>query len=221
MGSANVSVQYRSLFGTLQEGTARDGAFAAASEVVAALGGRPAQPAIAGAPNPTPARTVPDLCAAVPKRTLRRLVKDDSVTGSTDAGSAALAIKDADTGGCSWRSNGRELAVSAAVVPGSELFDGARLATREYEMRHHDARAEETLSVHDRRYFRAVTGLGDQAFAVHVPEVIPGEIVFRDGNVVVRVTYEATDERHPLSRKDAVRGAYAAAQEIAKALNAH
>ncbi|NEA29123.1 hypothetical protein, partial [Actinomadura bangladeshensis] len=40
VGNANVSVQYRSLFWPIAEGTAREGAFAAASEVVAALGAR-------------------------------------------------------------------------------------------------------------------------------------------------------------------------------------
>ncbi|MEU5990044.1 hypothetical protein ABZ806_13810 [Spirillospora sp. NPDC047418] len=222
VGNANVTVQYRSLFLPLPEETARDGAFAAASEVAAALGTRtPAHPAIAAAPRPTPARTVPDLCAAVSERTLHRLVEGDSVTGEPASRGGALAIKDAEVSNCSWRSMDRELAVSAAVVPGSGLFDGARLATREYVMRHADARAEETLSVHDRKYFRAVTGLGDQAFAVQVPEVVPGEVVFRDGNVLVRVTYEATDEREPLSRKHALRGAYAAAQEVAQSLTTH
>jgi hypothetical protein len=222
VGNANVSVQYRSLFWPIAEGTAREGAFAAASEVVAALGARtPARPAIAAAPRPTPARTVPDLCAAVSERTRQRLVEGDSITGEPASGGGALAIKDAKVSNCSWTSKDRALAVSAAVVPGSGLLDGTRLATREYVMRHDDARAEETLSVHDEKYFRAVTGLGDQAFAVQVPEVIPGEVVFRDGNVLVRVTYEAMDERHPLSRKHAVRGAYAAAQEVARALAAH
>ncbi|GAA1822550.1 hypothetical protein [Actinomadura chokoriensis] len=222
VGNANVSVQYRSLFWPIPEATARDGAFAAASEVAAALGARtPARPAVAPAPQPTPARKVPDLCAAVSERTRQRLVEGDSVTGEPASRGGALAIKDAKVGNCSWTSTDRELAVSAAVVPGSGLFDGALLATREYVMRHDDARAEKTLSVHDEKYFRAVTGLGDQAFAIQVPEVIPGEVVFRDGNVLVRVTYEAADERHPLSRKHAVRGAYAAAQEVAQALAAH
>lgn len=222
VGNANVTVQYRSLFWPIPKETARDGALAAASEVVAALGVRtPAQPAVAAAPQPTPARTVPDLCAAVSERTVHRLVEGDSVTGDPASRGGALTIKDAKVSTCSWTSMDRQLEVSAAVVPGSGLFDGARLATREYVMRYDDARAEETLSVHDRKYFRAVTGLGDQAFAVQVPEVVPGEVVFRDGNVLVRVTYEAADEREPLSAKHAVRGAYAAAQEVSQALSAH
>ncbi|QKW36726.1 hypothetical protein HUT06_24095 [Actinomadura sp. NAK00032] len=222
VGNANVTVQYRSIFWPIPKKTAQDGAFAAASEVVAALGARtPARPAIAAAPQPTPARAVPDLCAAVSERTVHRLVEGDSVTGEPTSRGGALAIKDAKVSNCSWTSMDRELSVSAAVVPGSDLFDGARLATREYAMRHDDARTEETLSVHDKRYFRAVPGLGDQAFAVQIPEVIPGEVVFRDGNVLVRVTYEAADERKPLSRKHAIRGAYAAAQEVAQALAAH
>lgn len=222
VGNTNVTVQYRSLFWPIPTKTAQEGAFAAASEAVAALGARtPAHPAIAAAPQPTPTRKVPDLCAAVSERTLHRLVKGDSVTGEPGSRGGALAIKDAEVSNCSWTSNDRELEVSAAVVPGSDLFDGARLAAREYVMRHDDARAEETLSVHDEKYFRAVTGLGDQAFAAQIPEVIPGEVVFRDGNVLVRVTYESADERHPLNGKHAVRGAYAAAQEIAQALSAH
>ncbi|MFB4311167.1 hypothetical protein [Actinomadura sp. GTD37] len=222
VGNANVSVQYRSLFRPLPEETARDGALAAASDVVARLGARtPAHPAIAPAPGPTPARTIPDLCAAVSERTRQRLVEGDSATVRSASRGGALAIEDAQVRNCSWASKDRELEVSAAIVPGSALFDGARLATREYMVRHDDARAEETLSVRDRKFFRAVTGLGDQAFAVQVPGVVPGEVVFRDGNVLVRVTYGATDEREPLSGKHAVRGAYAAAQEVAQALAAH
>ena len=219
VGNANVTVQYRSLFGALPEGTARDGAFATASEVAAALGARtPAHPAIAPAPRPAPPRTLPDLCTAVSERTLHMLVRGDDITGTSDSPGSARTVKDAKIGGCSWTSEDRELAVSATAMPGSGLIDGAGLATREYVMRHVDARAEETLSVHDRKYFRAVTGLGDQAFAVQIPEVIPGEVVFRDGDVLVRVTYEARDKRKPLSRAHAIRGAYAAAEEVAEAL---
>ncbi|MFG2249075.1 hypothetical protein [Spirillospora sp. NPDC048823] len=223
VGNATVSVQYRDARGSIPERTARDGAFAAAAEVVDRLGARtPSRPAIAPAPDPSPARKIPDLCGSISERTLNRLLGGEQTPGpSGTSGSGGLAIKDADHRGCSRTSADRELTVTAAVVPGTDLFDGPRLATREYTMRHDDARAEETLSVHDRKYFHAVTGLGDQAFAAHVPGVVPGVVVFRDGALLVQVNYEEADERRPLSGEHAVRGAYAAAQEVAQALAVH
>ncbi|MEU8800561.1 hypothetical protein [Spirillospora sp. NPDC048819] len=219
VGNAKVVVQYRDLRASIPEQTARDGALAAAAEAVDGLGARtPSRPAIAPAASPSPPRKVPDLCGSVSERTLNRLLGDEPSSSATGAGSGGIVIKDADRHGCSWTSMDHELKISAAVVPGTELFDGTRLATREYTMRHDDARAEETLSVHDRKYFRAVTGLGDQAFAAHVPGVVPGVVVFRDGALLVQVTYEEADARHPLSGEHAVRGAYAAAQEVAQAL---
>ncbi|TDD66015.1 hypothetical protein E1293_39675 [Actinomadura darangshiensis] len=154
------------------------------------------------------------------ERTLHRLVNEDLDSLDPDEGEGGLAVGGAHRRGCSWTTMERELKVSAAEIPTTGLFDGTWLATREYTILHADARAEETLSVHDKKYFRAVTGLGDQAFAAHVPGVIPGTVVFRDGGLLVQVAYEAADERKPLSREHAVRGAYAAATEVAQALPA-
>ncbi|WP_207946798.1 hypothetical protein, partial [Actinomadura sp. 7K507] len=184
-------------------------------------GSASARPAIAPAAHRAAAREIPDLCGSVSERTLRRLVKGEWYSDTPESGKGELTVEGAGRRGCSWISMERELQVSAAVMPGTELFDGTRLAIREYTMRHADARAEETLSVHDRKIFRAVAGLGDQAFAAHVPGAVPGVILFRDGDLLVQVTYEERDERRPLKGEHAVRGAYAAAQEVARALSAH
>ncbi|TDC58666.1 hypothetical protein E1281_00735 [Actinomadura sp. KC345] len=222
VGNAKVIVRYSDVGPPMPEETARSGAFTAAAEVVGRLGVRtPSRPAIAPAAPRSPGREIPDLCGAVSERTLHRLVKGEEYSSGRESGEGELAVKGADRRGCTWMSMEQVLTVSAAVVPGTELSDGTRLAVREYEMRHDDARAEDTLSVHDRKIFRPVTGLGDQAFAAHVPGVVPGLIVFRDGELLVQVTYEENDERHPLSGKHAVRGAYAAAQEVAEALSVH
>ena len=221
-GNAKIIVRYSGGLGPpIAEETARSGAFGAAAEVVDGLGGRaPSRPAVAPAPRRSPGREIPDLCGTLSERTLHRLVKGESSSSGPESGKGALAIENADRRGCSWTSMERELTVSAAVVSGSALADGTRLAVREYEMRHDDARAEDTLSVHDRKIFDPVTGLGEQAFAAHVPGVVPGLVVFRDGDLLVQVTYEEGDRRHPLSGENAVRGAYAAAREVAEALSA-
>ncbi|MEU5877276.1 hypothetical protein [Spirillospora sp. NPDC047279] len=219
-GNTKVIVQYRGIRLPLPEQTALDGALAAAAEVVTGLGaGTPARPVIAPAPRSTPARTVPDLCTAVSDRTLRRLLKGPIDTDESRSTTMGLVVEGARYRGCSWTSMDSELKVITAVVPGGGPFDGTWLATREYVIRHGDARAEEPLSVRDRKYFRPVAGLGDQAYTAHVPGVIPAVVLFRDGNVLVQVTYEEADERHPIDGKHAMRGAYAAAKEVAPVLS--
>lgn len=222
VGNTRVAVAYRDDRVPMPEDTARDGAFTAAAEVVGRLGARtPPRPAVAPAVDPSPPRDLPDLCAAVSERTLRRAVKGyRSFTRAREDGNG-LAIAGARGGGCSWRSMDRTLRVAAAAVPGTRLWGGTRRAARAYEIRHNDARAEETLSVRDEKIFHSVPGLGDQAFTAHVPGVIPGTVVFRDGDLLVQVTYEESDDRHPIEGDHAVRGAYAAARDIAGFLAAH
>ncbi|TYB48136.1 hypothetical protein [Actinomadura chibensis] len=221
VGNARAVVQYTATRLPMPEAAARDGAFTAAAEVVAGLGARgPVRPAVAAPARPAPARTIPDLCAALPERTLRDLVAGDGAAGGSESAQTGLAVEGARQRGCTWRSPDRDLRVAVAVVPGAGPFDGVRSAAREYAIRHIDARAEEPLSVRDRKYFHPVPGLGDEAFAVHVPGVVPGTVLFRDGDALALVTYAESDERRPLSGGEALRGAYAAAREIARALSA-
>ncbi|TYK53367.1 hypothetical protein [Actinomadura decatromicini] len=221
VGNAKVVVQYSASRLPMPEAAARDGAFTAAAEVVTGLGARgPARPAVAPAARPAPSRTIPDLCAALSERTLRDLVGRDGAAEGSESRQTGLVAEGARQRGCSWRTPDFDLQVAVAVVPGAGPFDGTRLAAREYAIRHVDARAEETLSVRDRKYFHPVPGLGDEAFAAQVPGLVPGTVIFRDGDVLARVTYEESDEREPLSGDKALRGAYAAAREIARALSA-
>ncbi|QFG23546.1 hypothetical protein [Actinomadura sp. WMMB 499] len=218
-GNAEVAVRYHESFTPLPEEEARSGALAAAAEVLAGLGA-PASAALAPAPRATPARTIPDPCASVSGVTLNRLVQGDDVVGtSARVNAVAVTEADAEQRGCNWMSEEHRLRAGVTVLPGTKLFDGTRQAVREYAVRYLDARAEETLSVHDEKRFHPVTGLGDEAFAVHVPGVVPATIVFRDGNLLAGVTYTEADERRPLDGRLALRGAYAAAQDLAEAVS--
>ncbi|MBE1531897.1 hypothetical protein [Actinomadura algeriensis] len=218
VGNAKVTVQYRDVGTPLSERAARDGAFAAAAEAVAGLGARgPARPALAPAPRPAPARTIPDLCASVSDGTLSALVEDGARTGSPTQG-GALGVEGGKSRRCIWSSTERELEVSVTAMPDTELIEGPQQATRQYEMRYLDAHAEKTLSTHDEKRFLPVKGLGDQAFATHVPDVVPATVVFREGDLLAEVTYTGARGADPLDGRHALRGAYAAAQDLAKAL---
>ncbi|OLT37977.1 hypothetical protein BJF79_28445 [Actinomadura sp. CNU-125] len=220
VGNTQVVVQYRDFESSFPEETARAAAFAAAAEIVTGLGARPARPAIAPAPRPTPARTIPDVCSSVSGGTLDRLMREEDVGVSVGfPASGGLPVEGAEGRGCTWLSSERELQVSVSVLPGTDLIDGTRQAVRQYEIRYLDAQAEETLSVHDRKRFLPVRDLGDQAFAAHVPGVVPATIVFRDGNVLAEITYAESGEHEPLDGRLALRGAYAAAQDLAEALS--
>ncbi|HEY8480036.1 MAG TPA: hypothetical protein VIL71_09420 [Spirillospora sp.] len=222
IGNATVVVTYLDTRRPMPEDTARNGAFTAASEVVDRLGARsPSRPAVAPAADPSPARETPDVCDAVSERTLNRLVRDDREFRRARPEEAGLVVRGARGVGCSWTSQEQRLRVAAVVVSGNALWDGTRLAARAYTIGHNDARAEETLSVRDEKIFHSVPDLGDQAFTVHVPGVLPGTVVFRDGDLLVQASYGEVDERHPMEGGDAVRGAYAAARDVAEALASH
>lgn len=95
-----------------------------------------------------------------------------------------------------------------------------RAATSRYLTRHHDARADEPISVRARKYFSALNGPGEQAFAGWVEEGSAPRVVFRVRDVVVEVVYDdaAAPGEEPLAKDQAVAGVYAAAVNVAKAL---
>ena len=199
--------------------TARRGAFRAAAEVAATLGAhhpapkiitpktRPAafthtaSPCATGSESPEPEPTEP----AHPEST-KPLRPDE----------------------CQWKYDWRILTAETYQFPDDEPGGGTRQAIRTYLRLYRDTRAVEPLSKHDERYFTALRGPGQQAFAGYIPHTTPGRVVLRKRNVVVDVTYApnttnpkdpATVDEHPLAKNDAVNGAYRTATQIAATLH--
>ena len=211
----------------------RADAFRAAADVARALGA-PAKPALGAAPSPRAVSGLPkSACAAASKELRERLLGDDADSSSGDGDPLDPSAPDAEqrVRSCTWRADGRELMVAIAAARPSGIGTQMSDARREYLRRYLDARAEKPISAHDERYFHALSGLGDQAFCAYVEEAdLPGlaargpaRITARVGGALVTVTYGAVpggyddDDAGPLSREDAVNGAYAVAVRAVRA----
>ena len=212
----------------------RADAFRVAADVARALGA-PARPAPGKKPSPRAVSGLPkSACAAASKDLRTRLLGDDadSSTGNGDPQDPSAPDAEARVRSCTWRGDDRELTIAIAAARPSGIGTLMSDARREYLRRYLDARAEKPISVHDERYFHALSGLGDQAFCAYVEEAdLPGiaasgpaRITARVGGALVTVTYGATnggyddDDAGPLSREDAVNGAYAVAARAVRAV---
>lgn len=205
----------------------RAGALRAATDAARRLGA-PAAPKVAAPPTARPAvRTPPSPCTVVPSGLRERLLGDDdpdTAPGDADD-SGGAPIPGARMEGCDLRTEDRELTVS--VITGTAPT-AIRDIGREYLRRHLEARAEQPISRTDERYFHALSGLGDQAFAAYLEESdggadvrSPARVVARAGPALVAVTYGAVDSGYatePLPRTEAVDGAYAAAVRVVAAV---
>lgn len=96
-----------------------------------------------------------------------------------------------------------------------------------------DDRAERPVSRRDERWFHPLSGLGDQAFGAYLAESgtrgsgipSPARVVVRTGTALISVTYGAKqgdgaegDSIPPLTREEAVNGAYAVARSALRAV---
>lgn len=203
VANAVVTVGYQDSGLLAKKKSALDGALRAAADTAKSLG-TSAGPRLGSTAPASTTRHLPDPCATVPAGLRTRLVK----------GATAMP----DTNSCTWTSERRTLKVTLLSEPDSAPGGAVRAAIRDYLQRHYDARAEQPVSAHDRKYFHALTGPGDQAFASWVENGTPGRVVFRVRNVVVEVGYTG-DADHPLTKDQAVNGAYAAAIDVARALH--
>lgn len=217
----------------LSDARKRAGVFRAAADVARALGA-PAKPELRRAPSPRAAPTLPESACDPASEGLReRLLGDDadSNSGESDPLNPAAASTGGSARSCTWLGNGREITIAFSSAKPTGLGAPVADARREYLRRYLDARAEKPISAHDERYFHALSGLGDQAFCAYVDEsVLPGisargaaRVSARAGGVLVTVTYGNTsggyddDDAEPLSRTDAVNGAYAVAVRAVRA----
>lgn len=240
-GAAVVTVNYRGRDWTgdgpvrrVTEKQAKPAVFAAAADVAHALHA-PAKPSFT-APRTagTPVRRVPHPCDLVPAKLADRLAEGAERkrgTPSTMVRTPADTPYGLATDTCRWDSlptcclhedtdhrPERHLSVTVASVSEWRRGVAVPLATRQYLERHHDARDGGSA-----RWFRALRGLGDQAFAAYVDDTSlssdgpVGAVVFRYHNLVIETAYWGDDER-PLPRDQAVTGAYTAAARARAAL---
>lgn len=203
------------------------GALRAAADVARALGA-PAAPKQAAVVSSRPARVRTPVCSVVPPGLRDRIlggghqsVRPDNVV-AIDPVDPAASIDGASQTSCELSTDGRDLNV---VITTSTKPTAARDMRREYLRRYLDARAEPPISRRDDRYFHALSGLGDEAFCAYLQESSlgdaesPARVEVRTGTVLISVAYGAKDDAEPLTREDAVNGAYAVAVAAGNAVH--
>jgi hypothetical protein len=214
----------------LPEPAAMPGALRAATEVVRGLG-IPVNRAPAYAPPSADTRERPqprrDPCSLVRRQTVENVLGQEA---EREDGEAPGAIPRApgtpgSTATCRWTLDPDEGNHSYDLNVRLDTHPSVAAATRAYVIQYLRARAEEPISKHDEKYFAAVTGLGDQAYAAFVAEGQPGGVAFRMANALVTVSYSQDAVSNvpaggagPLTREQSVNGAYAAALDAARAL---
>jgi len=217
----------------LSAGELRAGALRAAADVGRALGA-PARPKIAAAPSRAPAVHTPaSVCDVVPSDLRDRLLgtedrQADSGGEHDDPYLSGSLLRGAHTTTCDLQSDGRELEVAITT---STAATAVRDVGREYLRRYLEARAEKPLAGTDERYFHALSGLGDQAFCAYLEEgggvsdvESPARVVIRSGTALISVVYGSDTDGYeadlePLTREEAVDGAYAVAVRAARAVH--
>lgn len=225
----------------IPEKVALDGALTAATDVAAALGAPTRSTLTISTPKARPpALAKPgDPCDLVPGKLTDDLLKPTGTPSPSGERSDAPDLEEISPKMCTWRRHGpRILQVSVEHFPDSTPGAGARQAERAYLKEHVEARGHRPISDHDERYFTALKGPGDQAFASYLEKsapmtfdpmnegLSPGRVVFRIRNVLVDVKYASAGAGHdedageePLTRNEAVNGAYEVAAHIAEELH--
>lgn len=210
-------------------GRLRAGALRAAADVARALGA-PAAPKAGAAPARAPAVHTPaSACAVVPSDLRDRLLGTedrDAEPGEDqedDPYAGGSLLRGARDQTCDLHSDSRKIIVAITT---STAPTATRDAGREYLRRYLDARAEKPIAGTDARYFHALSGLGDQAFCAYLAESSsvngpesPARVVIRVGPALVSVLYGTVTDDYadadPLTRDEAVDGAYAVAVKVA------
>lgn len=202
---------------SLSRKTALTGALKAATDIATRLGA-PARPKITtlAAGPPAITRTIAP-CDTVPEDTATELTRPTSTPTPSEEN-----LRDPEPDeprSCTWKSHGRTLTVAVRRFPDDLPGSGTRQAEHAYLRLYYSARATAPADGNDKRYFAALTGPGQQAFGAAAGKTAPGRVVFRHRNIIVDVTYTSTDEEDPLTRDEAVNGAYTAAAQVATALS--
>ncbi|WP_329520134.1 hypothetical protein [Spirillospora sp. NBC_01491] len=224
-GNAVGSVEYQDDGLDLERVGDMKPALRAASDAARALGASVRSPKVAAPPAPgaAPAKTkLPGGCALIPTGMVEQIVKgkaetDSDVSVTRDIGPLGSSDKP-EASGCVWKSEHRALSVVATPFPGRSSHEAVQAATRAYLKLHLNSRAEEPISGGGEKYFRAVTGLGEQAFAAYVEDGTPGRVVFRVRNVLVEVAFAPKDPSERMPGAERVALAQRAAAEVIKPL---
>lgn len=230
----------------MPERAAMTGALKAASGIAKSLGvATPSTPSFAPPRATTPPiRRPPKPCDTVKGETLRKVANgahregsDAAPFGPPQGTNPVLAPAPMATDTCRWTARTpitsdqldgsvRELEVTIAAVADRGPGTAIQLATREYLRHHHNARdSRRDGTSNPQQGFMAIGGLGDQAFAVYGRHPngyleTPGRVVFRLRNVLVQVSYaSAYHDPDPLTRNEAINGAYTVALDVATALS--
>jgi hypothetical protein len=124
------------------------------------------------------------------------------------------------------KDSARNVEVTIAAVSGRQPGSAVQFATREYLRQHHNARdGKKDGTINLQQGFTAISGLGDQAFVVYGEHPgggneSPGRVVFRLRNVLVQVRYFSdSQDDDPLTRSEAINGAYTVALDVAGSLS--
>lgn len=208
----------------LPERPAVDGALRTAAEAVRGLGVSVNQPPRVTdlATGTAPAGPARGPCDSVSATTVEQLLARAEREDSTERGAGPDG---GQTATCKWTDDqGGDnhiyyLQVALTTYPGvASARDG-------YLVKHLTARAEEPISATGEKYFAALAGLGEQAYASFTAEGRPGGVVFRVGAVVATVSYSQDEvanappgDSEPLTRAESINGAYAVARDVASAL---
>lgn len=205
----------------LPEKTALDGALRAATDIVRGLG-----TAVSGSPEVTelkttaPGRRPRTPCEIVPAGTRKKLLENAE---QKDSSPEYEPVPKGDS--CRWEKAGEEENYTYYLEVTLETHPSVESARRDYLQKHVEARAQQPISRYDERYFTALAGLGERAFASYVEEGPPGGVVFQVRGIVATVVFAQEPASgapphgsEPLTRKQSVNGAYAAAKDVAGAL---
>lgn len=205
------------------EVAARTAAFRAATDVARRLGG--AHKPVKAPPIPVRTATVVGSgCDLVPADLSEQLLDDDSPAGGPDHVDALVnprVIPGASSDGCHRNGLSRLLDVS---VTSTANANAGRDVAREYLRTYYQIRAARPAKPGGGRYFQALSGLGDRAFCGYAEGRAPGaygqnlaQVVVHSRTAIITVMYGSvpgTD--HPISREQAVNGAYALAVQAAR-----
>ncbi|GAB3695335.1 hypothetical protein [Nocardiopsis oceani] len=198
----------------LDPDTTWGGAVLAAEEVVDSLGGEVDTPFQAVAEDDEPLAEVPDACADLPEELRTDLAVDGDPEGRDGRVIEERRMPELDVweGGCDW-SGGRRLSVDMGVLSDERIGGGTAAADREYLFWYLNDRTPpepedngggEDAEPPPDHLFVPLAGVGDAAFTAFEGDEDSWKVdaVFRDRNLVVRVTLRESYVRGPMPTAD-------------------
>ncbi|MBO2452355.1 hypothetical protein J4573_35060 [Actinomadura barringtoniae] len=202
------------------EASLRASALKASAEIARSLGSAPhGTPAYgtgggAGAPLAPPSSA----CGLVSGKVLGKVIKGHrSPTPNTDVAKDGVLVQGRRST-CAWGAKDRVLTVTVASGPGADRRAAEQAAARAYLASQLNAQAGQPISGDDEKYYKPLTGLGDQAFASYLEEGSPGRIMVRSRNLLLEVTFASNSRSKPPNRRQSIDAVSAVAAEAASKL---